>query len=344
MSSRLLALSSQGFALALLAFPLSAQVTETITVERILVDARVTDGAGNPILELTPADFRVKIDGKPATVESVDWIAESAEGRETATPEITSTSDVPPPPRGRMLIYFFQNDVARNHVRLQGHMKTLAVADSWLDWLEPDDRVAVFSFDSHLKFLLDFTGNKAQIRHAMEESLYTDDPPPPPVVPNPSLARHLDPAGMRAAKNPDGGLILVAQAVSSIPGPKSLILFGWGLGRLSRNRVIMDNNYGAARQLLEAARVSVFAVDFTEADAHSLEVGLQQVAADTGGFYTKANWFPKMAAERLQKTLAGHYELEVRKPQTKFRGTHAIEVDVNRRGAEVMARSTYIDQ
>jgi VWFA-related protein len=333
--------------LLLLTFPVVAQVNETITVERILVDARVTDGRGNPILDLAPADFRVRVDGKPAKVESVDWIPDSAEARDLMpAPEITSTTDIPlpPPPRGRLLIYLFQNDFARNHVRLQGHMKTLAVADSWLDWLEPEDRVAVFTFDSHLKFLLDFTSNKAQIRNAMDQSLYTDEPPPPPVVPNPSLKRHLDPEAMRAAKNPDGGMILIAQALSSIPGPKSLILFGWGLGRLQRDRVVMDRNYGAARQMLEASRVSVFSVDFTEADSHSLEVGLQQVAADTGGFYTKANYFPKLAAERLQKTLAGHYELEVRKPETKVRGAHTIEVDVNRRGADVMARSTYVDK
>jgi VWFA-related protein len=278
-------------------------------------------------------------------VESVDWIADSEEARLQTMPEITSTDDVPPAPRGRMLIYFFQNDVARNHLRLQGHMKTLAVADAWLDWLEPEDRVAVFSFDSHLKFLLDFTSDKAQIRHAMEESLYIEEPPPPQVVANPSLRSHLDPEAMKQATNSDGGMILIAHALASIPGPKSLILFGWGLGRLARgDRVIMDRNYAVARQMLESARVSVFSVDFTEADFHSLEAGLQQVSADTGGFYTKTNYFPKLAADRLQRTLAGHYELEVRKPQTKHRGVHTIEVDVTRRGAEVLARSTYVDK
>jgi hypothetical protein len=46
---------------------------------------------------------------------------------------------------------------------------------------------------------------------------------------------------------------------------------------------------------------------------------------------------------RLQKTLVGHYELEVRKPQIERRGTHTIEVEVNKRGAIVLARSTYVD-
>lgn len=333
--------------LLFIAVPLCAQVSETITVERVLVDVRVTGGSGNPIVGLAPADFRVKIDGIPSKVESADWIAESSDARDLfgdGAPEITSTEDVPPPPRGRLLVYFFQNDFARNDARISGHMKTLATSDSWLDWLEPEDRVAVFSFDSHLKFLLDFTSEKSQIRHAMEASLYTDEPPPPPVVHNPALASHLDRQAMRDATNSEGAMILIAHALKSIPGPKSLILFGWGLGRYTSTGVYMLPNYGAARTLLEEARVSVFSIDFTEADYHSLEAGLQQVSADTGGFYVKTFHFPKLAAEKLQRTLSGHYELEVRKPATKVRGTHTIEVDVARRGAEVYARSSYVDQ
>ena len=51
-----------------------------------------------------------------------------------------------------------------------------------------------------------------------------------------------------------------------------------------------------------------------------------------------------IAIERLTKTLAGHYELSVRKNDTRIRGVHTIEVQINRRGAEVMARSTYVDR
>src|SRR5205085_748384 len=109
-------------------------------------------------------------------------------------------------------------------------------------------------------------------------------------------------------------------------------------------RVWMPAVYGAARQALESARVSVFSLDFTQADYHSLEVGLGKVSADTGGFYAKTFHFPDIAIERLTKTLAGHYELEVRKPDTRARGLHTIEVQVDRRGAEVMARSTYVDR
>jgi len=139
-------------------------------------------------------------------------------------------------------------------------------------------------------------------------------------------------------------MIIVANALRPIPGPKSIILFGWGLGRLTRGGVIMDSKYIPARQALVSARASVFSIDFSQADFHSLEAGLGKVADDTGGFYAKTFHFPDIAIERLTKTLAGHYELSVRKNDTRVRGFHTIEVQVNRRGAEVMARSTYIDR
>ena len=45
-----------------------------------------------------------------------------------------------------------------------------------------------------------------------------------------------------------------------------------------------------------------------------------------------------------QRTLTGHYELEVRRPAGLRPGAHEIEVRVKRRGAHVMARSSFIDE
>jgi VWFA-related protein len=335
--------------LALLPLPALAQVQEQITVERILVDARVTDDYGNPVTGLKAADFRVRIDGKPASVASAEWIPETAAAREQADIDSAmtdvNTSLDQPAPRGRLLIFFYQTDFARNSIRVAGQMQAVVNADDWLDWLDPDDRVAVFSFDSHLKFRLDFTNNKDHIKDAMEQALMTDEPPVPRIVPMPALAKRLDREEMRKAASPEAALIIVANALRPIPGPKSIILFGWGLGRLTPMGVMMEPKYVGARQALESARVSVFSIDFTQADYHSLETGLGQVAGDTGGFYAKTYHFPKIAVDRLQKTLAGHYELEVRKPDTNVHGTHTIEVEVpSQRRAQVMARSTYADR
>ncbi len=56
----------------LLAGPLLAQTPfqEQITVERIIIDAHVTKYDGTPITGLTAGDFKVKVDGKTAEVES----------------------------------------------------------------------------------------------------------------------------------------------------------------------------------------------------------------------------------------------------------------------------------
>jgi len=327
----------------------AAQVQERITVERIIVDTRVTNDHGDPITGLKASDFRVRIDGKPAVVESSEWIPETAAARDLAAIDSgiadINTSLDQPAPRGRLLIFFYQTDFARNSARVAGQMQTVVNADDWLDWLDPQDRVAVFSFDSHLKFHLDFTDNKDHIKDAMQAALLTGQPPWPRIVPMPALAGRLDPTELRKAASPEAALIIIANALRPIPGPKSIILFGWGLGRLTPSGVMMEAKYVPARQALEAARASVFSIDFTQADSHSLEVGLGQVAGDTGGFYAKTFHFPKIAVERLQKTLAGHYELEVRKPDTKLRGTHTIEVEVpSQRRANVLARSTYVDR
>ena len=52
----------------------------------------------------------------------------------------------------------------------------------------------------------------------------------------------------------------------------------------------------------------------TDADYHTLEVGLEQVAADTGGFYAKTHLFPAQAMTRLEGAMAGHYVLAFEKP------------------------------
>jgi VWFA-related protein len=319
---------------------------ESITVERIIVDARVTLANGEAILGLTAKDFDVRVDGVQAKVESADWIPDTAAAREIAgidNPQgtVNESMDVPAP-QGRLLIFFFQTDFAREQERLRGQVKIMSYADQIIDSLEPEDRVAVFSYDSHLKFRLDFTDDKEQIRRAMRDSLAIDEPPPPPVVPMPSLARRLDREQMKNASSPEHALFLVGNALHPIPGPKSLLLFGWGLGKLAGGRVHMGGEYLIAKRALESSRVSVFSIDITQADWHSLGVGLAQAAADTGGFYESSYLFPQLAVNRLERTLQGHYELEVRKPELKA-GVHTIEVNVTRRGAVVMARSTYID-
>lgn len=323
-----------------------AQVADKISVERVIVDARVTDDHGEPITDLTAADFRVRIDGKPVNVESVEWIPETAAARGLAsigTQEESPDPDKQPAPAGRLLVLFIQTDFARNAVRIGGQMHVINYADELVDSLEPEDKVAVLQYDSHLKFRLDFTDDKPRIKAAVRDALAIDEPPPPPIVPNPSLRSYLHHDDMMKAGSPEKGLIVLGNALRSIPGPKSLILLGWGLGDRVAHQVLMRPEYPIVRYVLDAARTSVFAMDITEADYHDLAFGLATAAKDTGGFYASTFRFPQMAFDRLERALQGHYELEVRKPEKKIIGTRVIEVDVDRKNATVMARSTYIE-
>ncbi|HUP47251.1 MAG TPA: hypothetical protein VNA04_00530 [Thermoanaerobaculia bacterium] len=338
--------------LALLLPPLAAaqdlRTGEEITVERILIDARVTDYSGNPITDLTVDDFEVRIGGRRAVLESVEWVPDTAEARALA--ELDS-GEAPPEevraparPAGRLFVYFIQTDFGRVSSRVRGYMHFLHYAEQMIERLEPGDRVAVFSFDSHLKFRLDFSDDRPAIIHAIRQAMLIDDPPPPPIVPNPALSRRLDREEMKRCATSDQALILIGNALRPIPGPKSMILLGWGLGELAGGAVVMNRKYPIARRALEQARVSVFALDTTDADYHDLEFGLQKAADDTGGFYAKTHIFPRIAIERLQRTLAGHYELEVRRPPGLRLGTHTIDVRVRRRGTHVMARSSFMDR
>ena len=102
----------------------------------------------------------------------------------------------------------------------------------------------------------------------------------------------------------------------------------------------MKRDWAAARAALDAARVSLFALDTTDADYHDLEVGLIAAAEQTGGFYAKTHIFPQGVIDRLERTLSGHYELTLRATGELQPGTKNLTVRVKRRGATVLAPSS----
>jgi VWFA-related protein len=327
----------------LLSAVLSSQVQETITVERVLADVRVTNDRGEPVTDLTAADFEVRVAGKAAVVESAEWVSDvgAAPSPEPDRDDSQTTDNRQPAagaqPRGRTLVLFVQTDFARHPTRTHGQLNFLRYADDMIESFAPEDRIAVFSFDSHLKFRLDLTTDKQRVIEALRECISIDHPPPPPVVAEPSLAKHLDREAMRRAAHSETALLLVAHALRQVPGTKSILLLGWGLGERSAFGVRMKHGWKAARHALDAARVSIFALDTSHADYHDLEIGLQTAAAETGGFYAKTHLFAGIAIDRLQRTLSGHYELTLRAAHSLVPGTHTLDVRVKRRGARVLA-------
>ena len=48
---------------------------EEARVERVVIDAHVTDNDGEPIRDLGVGDFALKVDGKRVPIESVEWVS-----------------------------------------------------------------------------------------------------------------------------------------------------------------------------------------------------------------------------------------------------------------------------
>ena len=323
--------------------PVKAQQTrvqEHVEVRRVVVDVRVVDHRGDPILGLGADDFRVLVDGLPAELEAVEWVSGAEPYAEGLAPEEAAATGGPVAAPGRLIVYFFQADFAS--VRLSGLMPMKARAIEMLSTLTPDDRVAVVSFDSHLKLRQDFTNEREKLTRAIHAAVLFGAEPDILPGPFPSLAAAFDRDAAKRAAEPETGLLVLAKALQPLPGAKSVAYFGWGLGHLARPWVMMGRDYGAARVALAKARASVFAIDVTQADFHDLEVGMQRVAADTGGFYVKTNNFPGQAITRLEGAVAGHYVLVIVKPDRPS-GEHLLSIGLTRTRGTVLAPASYQD-
>jgi VWFA-related protein len=330
------------------AWPQEPPLLQPVRVERVLVDARIVDTHGRELRGLGPRDLRVEIDGRPARLESVEWISEAAPrlisplapGPPAASgrPETTAPRVATP---GRLVVFLFQKDFFEKG-RLKGliHMKEYAV--EFARTLTPRDRAAVLSFDSRLRLHLDFTNDRARLEDALRHAILRDEPAQVPPGPEPTLAGRLDPQAARRAATPEKALAVLGEALETLPGAKSLVFLCWGLGRLQGGVVQMEADYPEARSALERSRTAVFALDVSNADSHSLEVGLQQVAADTGGFYARTLHSPGVAIDRLSGAMSGHYVLALERPAGPS-GSHRVAVNLVRRKGTVLARSTYTD-
>jgi VWFA-related protein len=308
---------------------------DRVDVNRVVVDARALDSQGRAIPGLTAEDFVVRIRNRPARVESATWVGA---GSDVAVPT-PGGGEVPEGaiPQGRLIVFLFQKDL--EPVRIIGLMRMLFRAKTFLDTLGPDDRVAVVSFDSHLKIWTDFTNDRAVVRRIFERGLLLERPAP---IGQPassiSLTRELTQAEGQRAYPIEKALLLLGEALEPLPGTKSIVLFGHGFGRFTANGVLMEKGYDEALAALQRARAAVFSIDVTQADYHSLEAGLQSVSQETGGFYERSFQFPDRTVQRLAGALAGHYVLIVEAPEGIAEWAE-LSVKLTHRGGTVLART-----
>ncbi len=302
---------------------------EEITVSLFSVVARIVDSRGAPLLGLEPSDLIAQVGDQEVPVLSLDWSSsyspgadippiELAEARALAREGRLSVGSSEAPVSGRLVVMFLQIDLEPS--RIAGHLKILPDIKELLESLHPNDRVAIVSFDSHLKLWWDFSRDRAATLATLKEAIGYGMPSARRSQ-EVSLLATFDVRAAKDAASPEKALQLTAEALAPLPGEKELIYLGWGLGRYGAGGVRMTPDYEPAVRALDAANATVFVLDVSQADRHSLEIGLQSVAAHTGGTYARTFHFASQAVHRLAQTLMGHYVVNIdRSALPKARG------------------------
>lgn len=165
---------------------------ERVDVVRIIVDARVLDDRGNPVPGLTADDFKVSIDGRTGRVETATWVGSRDTDLDAAPLEsmLPSGAGAPVGPE-RLIVFLFQKDLDPS--RIVGLMRMLLKSRNFLGTLTPNDRVAILSFDSHLKIWTDFTNDRARLDGVLAHGLLFERPSAVQASSAPSLVERLDP-------------------------------------------------------------------------------------------------------------------------------------------------------
>lgn len=322
---------------------------ETLDVSLVAATVRALGPDGHPLHGLGAEDFRVRVEGRPVAVRSADeWLpAEPPAGtgpsgatRPEALP--TPRADAPSPPTPPLVVVFVQADF--HAVRIWGQLVALNLIESFLAGLPPEVPVAVASMDSHAKLWLDFTHDRDAAREAIWRAVRFGGEPPPfrsrdrrgPL----SLAAGFDFDEALRATGPDRALELVARALAPLPGEKSVVFLGWGVGRQAASAPRHGGSYATALAWLRHASASVFVLDVTQADWHSLEAGLRKIADDSGGTFAYVRDVAHQDLARLAAVAASYYTLYLDPADLPPAGGR-LEVELaGRRGRVLAQRST----
>ena len=322
---------------------------EHVGVNRVLMDVRVVDRKGKVVPGLGVDDFEVRVDGRSVPVLSVDGVPGAGPDRAgpddpTGPPAERSTTSAAQRgavDAGSLTVLLFQRDLYPT--RIVGLMKLVPHARRLVERLGPDDRMAILVYDSHLKMYADFTSDRERLLQVLDDQIVRLGPEPAIVPgPAPSLGAAISHDEARDAAHLETALLHVARALESMPGQKTVVLLGWGMGVLIDGVVIVRHDYGPAVQAFRNGRTAVYSIDITQADAHTLEGPLVALARDTGGLYMKGNTLPHLAIERVSQVLEGHYVIAFEGPEGR-RGEHRVRIRLVGRKGTVLGRDSYTD-
>ncbi len=322
---------------------------EKVDVNAVLVDAVVTDTHGNQILGLDRDDFIVKENGIPQNVESVDYFTNR---RLLTEPEDQAKFKVERIREERYFIFFF--DKPTDGQLLDQLTQTRAAAREFVEkTMLQTDRVAVVAHDVRLKVYSDFTSDKKQLIHALEEA-GTFGPGITRAADSgnePSILHNVDRDKMiKRSGTVYEGLEVLADSLRPIRARKEVILFSPGIHEpgedVGPGGVLLNTSryFQPMIEALNRANVTVYPVNIQR------EVGLapvvhqtlERIAQATNGEYYRymASYAP--VVRQIESQTSGYYLLTytTRHP-AGTKGYQRIAVAVKNPEFRVKAREGY---
>lgn len=140
----------------------------------VLVDVTVISGDGEPVTDLTAADFQLWVNGQPRGVHTAQFISSmGAKGAAPPPPRLAGVSSNDAPSSGRLLLFV----VDENYLRVGGARAVLRTAERVMDTLLPGDLVGLARLPSG-RGGVEFTSDRSRIRRALAAGMGALPPRP----------------------------------------------------------------------------------------------------------------------------------------------------------------------
>ena len=343
-----------GIVCALVAIALSAfsqenpqpPFQERIDVNVVLLDVIVTDSRGNQILGLTKDDFIVKEGGVPQPIDSVDYFTNrrNLDSREESAPfKVENVRNE------RYFIFFFDKPSEAGVLFDQLAIARGAVRDFIRNEMMEGDKVAIVGHDMRLKIYSDFTGDKAQLEKALNDSARFGRGLDRPTADNGILQNLSRSELVNHTGRVYEALHVLADAVRPIRARKNLILFSPGildLGETVRGGMIVSRSpyFDPMIEALNAANVSMYPMQLQrDVDLTPLfHQRLEEMAGSTGGQYYRFNTSFETPLRRVENVNNGYYLLTYRtRHERGEKGFQKVDVALKNPELRITARSGY---
>ena len=285
--------------------PTTQQPAGSGSIDTILVDVRVVDRLGAPVMGLTPQDFEISVDGKARAVLSADYQAENG----TQQSSVVVVAD-------------------RDNLRIATSRATLDAAAAFLERLPQSHAVGALVLPM-AKPSFDIGTDRVPVTAALRRVLGTYDP---------RWAGTTDELALRSA------LHMVIGRLNGVPGRRTIVYLTDRLDQaVTITDLAQRASLSGVVFYVVAADAPVMLPDDVSSLAIEAERdNLVALAAATGGAMLRRIAGAEAIFNRLALELSGQYLVGFAASPSGDGGRHALKVTVKRPGLSVRARRQFV--